>query len=108
MQQCFPAVVPQHAYQRVVYFDESSVGTAEEEAFLNVVEEFAITALGLAAVGDVLKHMDGLQPFAAGRVHLRRGDQKCTLQHRVNVFIREILGLMTERARAGRRIDAGR
>ena len=39
-------------------------GVLKEKSFLNVVEEFAVAALGLAAVGNIFQHMNGLQPFA--------------------------------------------
>ena len=53
MQQLFSAVVPEHAHQRVIDFHKSPVRTAEEKTFLNVVEEFAVAALGFPAVGNI-------------------------------------------------------
>ena len=50
LQQFFAAGVSQHAHHGIVDFDKTSGGRAEEQAFLNVVEQFAVAALGLAAV----------------------------------------------------------
>src|SRR5258708_6307359 len=69
VQQSVAAVVAEHADQRVVDLNEAAVRAAEEEPFLNVVEQLAIAALGFAAVGDVLEYMDGLEAFAAGGMH---------------------------------------
>ena len=61
LQKFFAAGISQHAHQGVVHFDEAALRRAEEQAFLNVVEQFAVTAFGLAAVGDVFEHVNGLQ-----------------------------------------------
>ena len=62
----FAAAVAEDANQRVVDFHKAALGRGEENSFLNVVEEFAIAALGFAAVGDVLEHVHGL-PLGAAR-----------------------------------------
>jgi len=71
VQQFFSAGMPEHAHQRVIDLDESAIRTAKEQAFLNVVEQFAVAAFGLSAVSDVLQYMNRLQSFAAGGMHLR-------------------------------------
>ena len=71
VQEFVATFVTEHANQGVINFDESTLGTAEEEPFLNVVEEFAIAALGLAPVGNVLQNVNSLKAFAAGGVYFR-------------------------------------
>ena len=71
----FAAGVTQHGHQGVIDFDETAFRRAEEKSFLNVVEQFAIAALCLAAVGDVLQDMDGLQIFTGGAVNSGSGNQ---------------------------------
>ena len=87
MQQIFPAVVAEHANQRVVDLDEAAVGRGEEQSFLNVVEQFPVALLHLKAIADVLQHVDGLHALAAGAVYPRRGDQVSAFQHGVDVFV---------------------
>ena len=41
----------------------------------------------LAAVGDVLQYVDGLQAFAAGGVHFRSRNQVSTLQHGMQILV---------------------
>jgi hypothetical protein len=53
LQEFFPAGVAEHGDQSIIHFHEAAFGGAEKEPFLNVVEQFAVTALGLAAVRDV-------------------------------------------------------
>src|ERR1019366_4440966 len=67
----FPAAIAEDANQRVVDFHEAALGRREENSFLNVVEQFAIAALGFAPVGDVLENMHGLQLCAAGGMYAR-------------------------------------
>src|SRR6266404_510660 len=87
VQQLVPAGMSEHANQRVIDLDEPTIGTAKEQPFLNVVEQFAIAALGLAAVSYVLQHMDGLQALTAGSMYLRSRDQKRSFQDRMNVLV---------------------
>src|SRR5437879_8910632 len=61
LQQFFAAGVAEHADHSVIHFDKAALRCAEEKAFLNIVEEFAIPPLGLAAVGNVLEYVNGLQ-----------------------------------------------
>ena len=106
MQQFVPAVVPQHANQGIVDFDETAVWTAEKQSFLNVVEQFAIAALGFTAIGDVLQHVDGLKALAAGGVYLRGRNQIGAFQDRVQVFVGERARASAERTRTRRRVAA--
>ena len=102
LQQLFPAVISEHANQRIVDFDEAAVRRGEKQSLLNVVEEFAIAALRFAAIGDVFEHMDGLHAFAAGAVNPRSRNQVSALQHRMDVFVRAspVLGKMDRSAEA--------
>src|SRR5208282_2291376 len=59
------AAVTEDADQRIVHFDEAALGRGNVDSLLYVVEQFAITALGFAAVGDVLEHVHGLELGAA-------------------------------------------
>ena len=70
MQKLFPTVVAEHPNQGVVDFDESAIRATEKQAFLDVVEQFAVAAFGLTPVSDVLQDMDRLQSFTAGGVYL--------------------------------------
>ena len=69
LQQFIAAAVAQHAYQGIVDFDETTAGRAEEQAFLNIVEQLAITPFGLASVRDVFQNVNGLQAFVGGSVN---------------------------------------
>src|ERR1700716_2514099 len=75
LQQFVPRRVTQHAYHSVIDFDEAARGGAEEKAFLDVVKQFAVTALGFAPVGNVFQDMNGLRPFIRGPVDARSGNQ---------------------------------
>ena len=55
LQKFCAAVVSEHAHQSVVDFYKTAIRTAEEKPFLNIVEEFAVTALRLAAVINCLR-----------------------------------------------------
>ena len=80
-EQFIPAAVPQHPYHRVIHFDEAASRCAEEQAFLNVVEELAIAPLGLAAVRDILQNVDGLEAIATCPVHTGRRYQIGAIQN---------------------------
>ena len=71
LQQFFAAAVAEHPYHGVIDFHKSSARRAEEEAFLNIVEEFAVPPFRLATVGDVFQNVNGLQAFPGGVVHAR-------------------------------------
>ena len=71
VQKLFTAVASQHAHQGVIDFNESAVGTAEKEPFLNVVEQFPVSTLGFTPVRNVLQDMNCLQAFTARGVDLR-------------------------------------
>src|SRR6516164_11167400 len=71
---------------------------SKEHAFLHIVEKLAVPALSLAAIGDVLQHVDGLQPFIERTADARGGNQVASLQDRMNKFIR-IPFIATEGAR---------
>src|ERR1700745_1433072 len=61
-------MVAEHANQGVVNLDKTAGRDGEEEAFLNVVEQFAITSLGLTPVGDVLENVNGVLTITIGAV----------------------------------------
>ena len=67
----FAAGIAEHAHHGIVDFDEASGGRAEEQAFLNIVEEFAVAALGLAPVRNIFQDVNGLQTFVGGAMHAR-------------------------------------
>ena len=48
LQQFLAAAVSQHPHHGVIDFDEAAARRAEKQAFLNVIEQFAIAPLGLA------------------------------------------------------------
>src|SRR5215813_12518976 len=95
LQKFFAAFIAEHAHESVVDFNEASVGAAEKQSLLNIVEEFAVAAFGFAAIGDVFEDMDGLQSFTAGGVHLRGGHQEGALQRGVDIVINEIFSVAT-------------
>src|ERR1043166_3504788 len=88
LQHFFARLVAQHADQRVIHFNEMAFRRGKEHAFLHVIEQLAVALLGLAAVSDVLKHMNGLQAFIQRAVNTRAGNQICALQHGMQVFVR--------------------
>ena len=55
----------------VIHLEEATLRGREENALLNVVEEFAVAALGFEAVGNVFEDVHGLQLGAAGGVDAR-------------------------------------
>ena len=67
-QQFFTGLIAEHAHQRIVDLDKTSLGRGKEQALLNAVEELAVTLFGFAAVGDVLKDMDGLRALVEGGI----------------------------------------
>ena len=93
------AGVSQHRHQGVVDFDKSAFGSTEEKSLLNIVEQFAIAALGLAAVGDVFQDVDRLQTFAGDTVNSRSGNQISAVERGMNVFVRVIPHGPAKRAR---------
>ena len=87
LQQLFPAVVAEHANQRVIDLDKAAVGRGEEQPFLNVVEQFAVALLHFQAIADVLQHVDGLHALAAGAVYPRGRNQVSAFQHGMDVLV---------------------
>ncbi len=75
LQQFFAAAIAQHAHHGIVDFDEAAFGRTEEQAFLNIVEELAVAALGFAAVGNIFQHVNGLQSLVRRSMHAGSGDQ---------------------------------
>src|SRR5258708_15824130 len=73
-------LVAQHAHQSIVHLDEMAFWRSKKDAFLHVVKQLAIAALGLAAVGDVLEHMHGLQSLFQSTVKAAAGNQIRELQ----------------------------
>ena len=69
LKQFLTAAVAEHAHHGVVDFDKASGRSTEEESFLDVVEEFAISPLGFAPVGNIFQNMDRLQPFSRRSMH---------------------------------------
>src|SRR5262249_40018550 len=63
LQDLFPRLITQHPHEGVIDFNEVAFGRSEEYAFLHVVKQLAVTALGFAAVGNIFKDVDGLQAF---------------------------------------------
>src|SRR5262249_40229505 len=61
LQDFFARLITQHAHQRVIHLDEVPFGRRKKDAFLHVVEELAVTSLGLAPIGNVFEDVDGLQ-----------------------------------------------
>ena len=55
LQKFFAAAVTEHADQGVIHFNEASVGRGEEEAFLDVVKQFAIAPLRFTPTRAVRK-----------------------------------------------------
>src|SRR5271170_6602152 len=77
----------------------------EKYTFLNVVEQFAVAALGLAAVGDVFQHVDGLQALAGGAMHPRSGHDVGAVEHRQHVLVGS--GVIVERTAEGAGVSRG-
>ena len=71
LQKFFAAGIAEHRHHGIVDFDEAAFRRAEKQSLLNVVEQFAIAALGFAAVRDVLENVNGLQALAGRSVHAR-------------------------------------
>ena len=67
---------------------------------MDIVEEFAIAALELAAVGDVLQHVDGAQIVFREAAQARRGNQIGALVRGLHVFLDAGLHIAAERAGA--------
>src|SRR5450631_768657 len=88
----FAAAVAEDANHGIVDFHEAALGGREENSFLNVIEELAIAALGFAAVGDVLEHVDGLELGAAGGMNARGRNQVGAFEDGMNVFVEPFAG----------------
>ena len=98
LQELVAAGVPQHTHHGVIDFDKPSLRTGEVQPFLDVVEQLAIAAFRLAAIGNVLKHVDGLQTLAVGAVNTRSRNQVGAVQHRMDVLVAGIRIHTTEGA----------
>ena len=103
LQQFLAAAVSQHPHHGVIDFDETAARRAEEQAFLNVVEQFAIATLGLAPVGNIFQHVDGLQAFVRSAMHARGRNQVGPIKHRM----RELVGIVGHRAAERARVRRG-
>ena len=100
LQQLFPAAIAEHANQRVIDFDKAAVGGGEEQPFLNVVEQFAVSLFDFQAVADVLQHVDGLHALAAGAVDPRGRNQVSAFQHGMDILVVPFAGAAAEGAGA--------
>src|SRR5882762_817556 len=87
LQQFIAVVVAKHADQSIVDLDETASGNGEEHTLLDVVEKFAITALGFAPIGDVLEHVNRMLSLAHGSLDARGGDQVHAFEHGVDVLV---------------------
>ena len=92
LKQFVAAVVAEDANHGVVDFDESALRRRDVNSFLNVVEQFTIAALRFAAVGDVLKDVDGLPLGAAGAVNAGGGNQVSAFEDRMHIFVETFPG----------------
>ena len=57
VQQLLTGLITEHADHSVVHIKELAVRRSEEQAFLNIVEEFAVPPLRFTAVGNVFQHV---------------------------------------------------
>ena len=80
LEELFAVVIAQHAHQRIIHFDKVAFRRGEVDAFLHVVKQLTVAALGFTAVGNVLDDMDSLHAFIQRSMHLRGRDQIVALQ----------------------------
>ena len=71
--QLFFVVVPQHAHERRIGFEDLAFQGAEINAFLEGLEELGEAKLGLALSGDVAGHAADRNDFVAFQNRLQDG-----------------------------------
>ncbi len=101
LQQFIPSRISQHPDHSVIAFDEAAGRGAEEKPFLDVVKQFAVTPLGLAAVGDVFQDMNGLRTFVRDPRDARSRNQIGAIEHGMHEFVRVFGHGAAERTRIG-------
>lgn len=94
----FAGIVAKHADHGVIDIEELAIRGGKEEAFLNVVEEFAITAFCFTAIANVLENVDRASFFFRGAPGARSGDEKGAVFTGGDVFLARFVGVLTERA----------
>ncbi len=102
-QEFVAGTVAEHAHHGVVDVEKAAVGRGEEQAFLNAVEEFAIAALGFAAIGHILQNVDGARVVVGNAGGSGGGDQKDTFRRGHDIFFARFAGC---RGRRGREVAA--
>ena len=87
LQKFFAAAVTEHADQGVIHFNEASVGRGEEEAFLDVVKQFAIAPLRFTPIGNILENMNGLKVLVICTMNAGSGDEISAFEYRMNIIV---------------------
>ena len=97
-QKFFAGFVAEHADHSVVDVEELTFGSGEEQTFLNVVEELAITALGFTAIADVFQNVNGATVFFRGAAGSRSRNDKGAAFAGGDIFLAEFDSVLAEGA----------
>ena len=77
-------VVAHHAAEGVVEVHEASVGSGNEDAFLNFFEEHPVFAFGLAALGEIFQDVNGAEAVAGGVVEIGIGGEEMAAERGID------------------------
>ena len=98
-QQFVARVIPQHAHHRIVYVQKSSIGRGKEQAFLNAVEQFAISPLRFPPISNVFQDVNRARVVVRHSWRARGGHQKNSFRRGYDIFLPCLLRVAAKGAR---------